>query len=249
MAKVFRDSTEEWILIALTNATDKNGLYLEGLFLSKHSEKLKANLTQFINKIKEMEEKGLIKKSQEFLSNHCLTKEGRKKLLKVRNLRGYYDIISEFPEIELRERIENIESFLLAGLLTTILFFIGKIPFIITQDNFPTAIALISVYTTLFLFAAVQTYIYLFKIFLFWTFSLKRNTLWVYREWLWNNRNKIIYPIPIVIVIAILYFIYIYNIFPWQAIVGTLALSVVTAIITNLKKVVGIIKRLFGIKE
>ncbi len=188
-----------------------------------------------------MEGEGILKRASFVKGNHCLSDKGRKKAIMLkRDLKfvDYYSIISKFPEIELRDRIENLEKFLITSLILLVIYIFAqtKIPPLILQ-NFFLLIIFLAIFLAFTIFILSYFMVYLIKIVFLCTAGLERDILWKYKEWLWNNRNKFIYPIPAIIVISLLYFIYTMNILDWRAIAGGIALFVIGEILINYKKI------------
>ena len=76
------------------------------------------------------------------------------------------------------------------------------------------------------------------KILLVWIIGLQRDTLWIYKEWLWNNQNKILYPIPALCVIVVVYALLNMNIIPWDGLILSLLMLAIGLLITNYGKIV-----------
>ena len=237
-------SSEDWILLALLNSSEKYGFDLDTWYFHKKPEKLKDNLTQFHNTLKRMKDSDIIKNATEFSENYCLTKEGKKK---ARDLKGklklanYYSLVSQFPEIEIKERIGRIESFLVSLTFLVLLYFIG-INSRLSNDTL--SLILLVLYGTMFLSSIIFLITTLTEIIIFWIINLNKNTLWIYREFLWNQRNKIVNLIQGLVVLGIIYAVYTFKIFTLEVISGTLALSIAAHIIINWKNISAKIKSL-----
>ena len=78
-----------------------------------------------------------------------------------------------------------------------------------------------------------------------WIINLRRDKWLIYKEWLWNNQNKIIYPIPILFAIIILFALYTMNIATVESIVFGLAIVIVGQLIFKFKKIINELKSKF----
>ena len=225
---------ENWVLFALINASERYGINLD-VWYSKRPSEMDLDFQKYIKLIKKMEKDGLIKGATQILGNHILTKNGHKKAIKnKRKMKfvDYYSFITKFPEIELRERIETIESFLISAVLFTVAFLWGQQP-IYEFGGFPYLKEISLFIFTLYVgFSALFFTLYSTKVFLFWTMSFKRDTYWVYSEWFWNNKKLFIYPLPAIAAGLGIYFSMVMNFIDFK---GTFAaiLFIVIGFIVN----------------
>ena len=155
----------------------------------------------------------------------------------------YHSLITFFPEIELREKIKSIEKFLLVSvfILISYLFINNIIKFF---SGYPDIIA----WSLLIYLAFIGLLIYYFSFFLaelifFYIADLQRDVLWKWKELLWNNRKKIIYPIPLFVVILMVYVVYSMHIVDIGTIILGLAIIIIELILINYKKIVAFISK------
>jgi len=240
--------SEDWVLLTLKNTSERYGLDLSKWYQTERPDDFEINWNQFTELLDNMEKNGFIKRASSDEVNHCLTDLGKKKamrLKKILNLEDYYFIISNFPEIELRERIAILESFVITSFILFLFVGLTKIPFSSYTSDLNILIAIISAF--LFISVLVSYYFALnfIKILIFWIIGIQRDKLWAYKEWLWNNQNNILFPIPALFICVILYLNYRMDIVPWQSIVWSLALIFITYLLFNYTKVVKKLQSLF----
>lgn len=240
--------SDDWILLALKNASERFGFNLTTWYFLKRPNDLELDLDQFNKTIENMEKEGLLQRASQISGNYCLTDRGKKEATKIKKrlkFDDYYFIISKFPEIELKERIETLEVFIIATFLLVLVFYWGKIPVSTYGKNFYIFLGILAVFTFVFTLSLFHFIFNFVKIIFFWTVSLQRDTLWRYKEWLWNNQNKIIYPIPFLLILMILYVIYIMNIIQWQYMLWGLVIVAISQLITHYKKIVEVFRSIF----
>lgn len=239
--------SEDWILLALKNTSERYGLDLTKWYLSERPDEFDIDQAHFFELIDKMETTGIIKNASSNAVNYCLTNMGKKEAMRFKKrfkFDDYYLIISKFPDIELKERIEIIESFLISSIGLFLIILWGEIPSSYYGSDFNVLIvvffymiiSILIVYYFSFNFA---------KIIIFWIIGLQRDTLWIYKEWLWDNQNKIIYPLPALVIFIILFGMYYWNIVPLKSIIWGLVLLFISYIGANYKKVNEIIKSKF----
>lgn len=240
---------EDWILLALVNSNDRYGINLSDWY-RRRPEELKISFGQFHKKIENMEKKNLIKRAKLVVGHHCLTDTGKKKALSIKNelnFKEYYSLISHFPEIELRDRVETIERFIMASLLLLLLYFIGNTPFPFFIVAFPTLMLVLGfLFAAFFAFSLVFFTLNTIRIAFYYVVTLEKETLWKYKEWLWNNKGKIIYPVPAVLIIILSYCIYMVGILSVEQIIGGYILAIIIEIVKEYKNVVAKILKLFS---
>jgi DNA-binding PadR family transcriptional regulator len=243
-------SPEDWILISLINASERYGIDIHMWYAEERPNELDVSYEQFSTIIDSMETEGLIKKSSyipdEVIGgwNYCLTDKGKKEAIKLKrrlNFNDYYSIISKFPELELKERIQRLEAFIVYLISLSIPVILNNQNLLyITNPTLSHAISLI----TLFFFLLISYY-FVFnvsEIIFYWIMGLQRDTLWIYKEWLWNNKNKITYPVPALVIILILYVVYTMNLVSWQLMVWGVILFLITQIAINYNRIVSYIQ-------
>lgn len=190
-----------------------------------------------------MMDRGGVKNATQFSGNYCLTDSGKKETIKIKrrlNIVEYYSLISKFPEIELRERIEALEYFAVASFFSaTFIILINRIIFFdALRGDVYVALATMSFLSLIAIILSYHLVQAFLKIILVWIIGLQRDTLWIYKEWLWNNQNKILYPIPALFAIAVALVFLNMNIIQWDGLVVGLLMLALTLLITNYEKIV-----------
>lgn len=230
------------------NSTKRYGTDLSSWYNSKRPDDLEIDSTHFDKLIGKMESEGLIESATINLECHYLSDKGKKEVIKLKrklNFNDYYFLISKFPEMELKEKVETLEAFIITSSGLFLIFELWKIPISSYVKNFNIFLVIISIFLFISLLISYYFGQYFSKILIFWMINIRRDKMWVYKEWLFNNRSKIIYPLPVLFVFGISYVLYIMNIAQWQSIVLALVMIVVSAIILNYKKAVEVLQSVF----
>lgn len=242
--------SEDWILLTLRNTSQINGLNLTNWYTLNRPDELELSFPDFSKIIDEMEDIGLLRRASSIGGNHCLTDKGKKEVLQLKkrlNFNDYYYIISKFPIIELRERIETLEFLIITSFCLFWIVLLEQIPL----SSYINNMKILSVYLSLIICATIllsMSFGSIFaKILIIWIINLRRDKWLIYKEWLWNNQNKIIYPIPFLFVFIILFAIYIMNIATMKTIIFGLAIFLVCQVILNFKKIINKLKSKFEI--
>ena len=139
--------------------------------------------------------------------NFYLSDKGKKELANLKRqlkFKEYYLIISNFPEIELKERVKSLEYFI----LSSIILIIGSIVIFRLSQIFPSYGGNI-IYSILFLYIIILIASYyvgfsLGGIILFWINDMQRETFWKYKEWFWQNQGIIKKGISSLIIIVVI---------------------------------------------
>lgn len=177
-----------WILIALSKAP-KWGYDAVKLY-HQRPDFLDVQFDKFFNLLRELENEDFIKHNKKTLSlSFFLTEKGEKEVRKFyhpSNIKSFYELLRYFPELELKDRIENIESFIFSTIFLFLsLYFITKRPF----KNTYFLLFLLGVFMTSLVNAAsyfsVITHLVLEK----FTFISKSKIIDLYED----NRNSIGY--------------------------------------------------------
>lgn len=240
--------SEDWILLALKNASERNGLDLNKWYTFYRPDELELSFADFSKIVDEMEDNDLLRRALLTGENHCLTDKGKKEVIQLKKRLGfedYYYIISKFPIIELRERIERLEFLIITSFGLFWILILEKVPL----SSYISNLNILLVYLSLIICATFLLSMYFGsnfgKLLIMWIINLRRDKWLVYKEWLWNNQNKIIYPIPILFAIIILFALYIMNIATMESIVFGLAILIVGQLIFNFKKIINELKSKF----
>lgn len=230
---------EDWILIALINASERHGGDLGKLLFSIPGE-LNIDQNQFFEILSKMEKEGIIRRASSGSVNYCLSEKGIKDAIRLKrrlNFNDYYFLISKFPEIELKERIETLEAFSVSSFFLIITAYaITTIYKINANANIVFLMGLI--YTIILILSIISFSTNFATLFLFRILSYKKNTLWIYKEWLWNNKDKIIFPLPASFILLILYTVYKMDLVSWQTILWSLIVIGVSIIVTKYNEIV-----------
>lgn len=240
--------SEYWILLALKNVSERHGLSLLSWYHTGIPDEFDIGYRQFLELLDEMETNGLIKPASQ-KENYCLTDKGKKEATRFKKklkLDDYYLLFSIFPEIELKERIETFENIVMAafGLFFTMDYIKRVSSFNISDLNI---VLILSVLIFIYVFATYYFIINFSKMIVFRIMGLHRNTLWIYKEWLWKNQNKIIYTLTFLIVIIPLFIVYSMNIVQLDSIIWGLTLLGISQIILEREKIHEKIKLKFEI--
>lgn len=230
---------EDWILIALINASERYGVDL-GKLLSSIPDEENIGQDQILKIIDKMEMDKIIRRTSSASVNYCLTENGKKDVIRLKRrlkFNDYYYLISKFPEIELKERIETLETFTISS------FFLIFSSSVITTINRINAnenvVFAIGFFWSIILMLSIIGFSNNFaKLFVFWILNYKKNTLWIYKEFLWNNRNKFIFSLPAAFILIILYAVYEMDLVSWQTIVWSLIVIGLSRIVTKYNEIV-----------
>ncbi len=237
-------SPEDWILITLMNASERTGISLDKWYFIKRPDELEIEHSHFYQIINKMEEDGTIKRASFISGNYCLSDKGKKEAITLKrrlNFNDYYSIISKFPELELKERVQRLEALIIYSAFLVLIINCGKLILqYITNPILSSALLLINIFFLLLI--SYYSIFNLSNIAFYWVIGLQRETLWRYKEWLWNNKNKFTYPLPAIAIIVIFYVVYIMNIVPWQLIVWGVIMFLITQIAINYNKIVSYIQ-------
>lgn len=115
-----------WILLAISNSTNKNGLEIGDLYnWTRPNEIQFTGSEQLFGYLEELEKESCIEKTPGTLF-YKLTSKGKKELGNV-PYSDYFDVVKFFPNLELRVRIKNLENLVFGAALAFLsLSFIGK---------------------------------------------------------------------------------------------------------------------------
>lgn len=240
--------SEDWILLTLRNTSERNGLNLTNWYSLNRPDELELSFPDFSKIIDEMEDNGLLRRASSIGGNHCLTDKGKKEVLQLKkrlDFDDYYYIISKFPIIELRERIETLEFLIITSFGLFWIVLLEEIPLSSHISN----LNILFVYLSLIICATFLLSLYFgsnfSKILIIWIINLRRDKWLVYKEWLWNNQNIIIYPVPILFAFIILFAVYIMDIATMETIIFGLAIFIVCQLILKFKKIINELKSKF----
>lgn len=208
MYKINLIQNEHWILFALKDASQGYGFNIKKWFLEKPDD-FDINNPEFVNLMDRLETEGILKRASKDPNNFYLSDKGKKELTKLKKklkFKEYIHIISNFPEIELKERIKSLESFIILSIFlavgSVVISGLSKL-FLYYGNNI--------FYLMLFVFfflgiAAYYVGNYLGNILLFWINDWQRETLWEYKEWFWDNQviiKKIISGLFVIVIMLL----------------------------------------------
>lgn len=231
------------ILIALLNASTRHGINLTDWYDTKISDEMKINHESFLKKIKELEKNDLIKNALFNVNNHCLTEKGKIEALRLKSavpLKDYKKIISIFPDIEMRDRISNIERFLLSITSILIISYLAS-----TLSKNPNHISpnIVNFVVIIFLFLIIIDFSFLtsslIKMFFFFTIDLKEDVFVRFRYWLWRNREALAMLVVVLSIIFVLVSVktFIYPQISNEQIAASVILGIVVYLITNFQHI------------
>ncbi len=210
---------EHWILFALKDASQGYGFDIHKWFLSEKPDEFDINNTDFRDLIDKLETQGILKRALREQGNFYLSDKGKKELNDLKRqlkFKEYYHVISNFPEIELKERVKSLESFVLSSIILTV----GSVVIFRLSQIFSSQGGNI-IYFILFLYIFILIASYyvggsLGGIILFWINDVQRETLWKYKEWFWNNQGIIKKVISVLFITVIIVLFNYLNIYKWQ---------------------------------
>lgn len=112
-------------------------------------------------------------------------------------------------------------------------------------NNFYIFILILAIFTLIFTLAGFYFTFNFIKIMFFWIVSLQRDTLWIYKELLWNNRTIIFRSIPVISVLLIVYVLNKIMDIPWQSIALGLFMIIIGIFVKDYNKIVSAIQSSF----
>jgi hypothetical protein len=202
---------EVWILLALKDASQEYGFDINKWLQFEKPKEFDIHFTNFQSLIDGLEEKGILKRALKEQVNFYLSEKGKKELAALKKqmtFKEYILVISNFPIIELKERVKSLESFVLSSIIlgigSVVLFGLSQI--LISYGRNITYVILF----LYFVFTIIASYYIgnnLGIIILFRTNDMRKETLWIYKEWYWDNRdviNKVITGLFTIIIIGLL---------------------------------------------
>lgn len=228
---------EHWILLALKDASQGYGFDINKWFLSEKPDEFVINNTDFRNLIDNLERNGIIKTALRESANFYLSDKGKKELdglKKELKFKDFYHVISNFPNIELKERVKLLESFVLSSIILTV----GSVVILRLSQiySFPSS-NIIYFILFLYFFIIIASYYVgynLAGIILFWINDVQRETLWKYKEWFWNNQDIIkTVSSGLFIIVIIVVFNYL-DIYKWQDSFGAIVFGIIAICIYEL---------------
>jgi len=236
----------------LYNADKINGINLE---VGPEATKvlLRFRVHDILKTAQNLKERGLIDAAEYITGNYYLTEKGKRLAISIKNkldYKDYYELISNFPEIEIKDRIENIEKFIIGMIFLSVGTFslLNKL-FIIQigtsfgiYDFILTSIASVLLFL-FFLVAFSLSSLALMKIAFFYGITLKRDTTWKYKEFLWNNQKNIMYAILALAVIVIVYCLATF-LLSWNVVIGGIILGIVVDFIINPNRAISRLSKL-----
>jgi len=234
---------EDWILLSLLGANKRQGINLTNWFLTKRPRELDKLEPQDFHKIVDKLKADGQMETTIFEHNYCLTEKGEhiaRALKKKLSLTEYKYLISNFPDIEFHIRIQTLEKLVISVAIFIFAYFLGQTPMIFLGNNVFLMGLLVITYITVLIFSIVYTSFYFVQILFSFFIDLQRDTLWKYKEWAWNNRTKIIYPVPALLVIVTLLTLYNLQLIKWDqnGVIISLVLTAIIEIAKNYKKIV-----------
>lgn len=189
----------------MRDASQGYGFDINKWYFEKPDE-FNINPAKFQELIDRLEKDEIIKRASKEPINYYISDKGKRELTTLKKqlkFKEYYLIISNFPVIELKERVGYLENFIILSISLVVM--IGLNSFVSQHINNIS-------YLILFLFFSLFIFIVSFyvgfnlgSIVLFWIISMQKETLWKYKEWLWNNQNKIIGVISVLFIIFIIF--------------------------------------------
>lgn len=181
-----KDKSRYWIIVGL-HAQGGKCDDITGLFYSPNRP-FHLAISTFLSYVKELEEKGYIKRIEKIISPaYSLTDKGNIELARFyqENKKMFFSTLKLFPNLELRDRIENIESFLTG----TVLVILSAILYykVINFTNFYLKPILLIMAFFIFVIGFAISLSFLFAIVLH---TLEKTNIWFLRRLLVSIRGK-----------------------------------------------------------
>lgn len=199
-----------WIFMALLNASEKHGTDILKWYLSKSPSELDGRQDDLFKKIDEMEEDGFIKKTSYGAVNYSLSEKGKKEAIKLKkklNFNDYNYLISYFPEMELKDKVETLEAFILGTVSLFLLLKFIELPissYVVGTNYF----ILLSIYSIVLFLTSSYLGQNLFMILFYWFNSFERNNLWIYKDWIWKHQTNIAKYLTYLFYVIIIFILY-----------------------------------------
>ncbi len=127
---------------------------------------------------------------------------GSSKLKRDVTLDEYYLIISKFPEVEIKERIKALETFITLSFSLIALVYLSSFSFSAYITNTYILLFIIVILSTLSIIVSLYVGINLGNIILFWIFGQRENLL-ILKELVWKYQNIIKYLIIILVILLL----------------------------------------------
>lgn len=117
-----------WILLGVSNASRRTGVDAVKLFYEKQSPSFTFDFNQLRDYLEELTRGGLLQKIDRPITSFILTAEGIKILRKLNKEDPplYFKLVKFFPDIELKERIINLEAFVFGAVILVTGFLINQ---------------------------------------------------------------------------------------------------------------------------
>jgi len=127
-------SLKIWILLALSKSSKKE-VDVTHLYYKEKPDFFDLGFDEFWQCLRDLEKQGHIQLNKKYLSpQYTITEEGKKELRKLKNSNSfeYEEMLRCFPELELKDRIKNIEKFIFGIVIFAFSFYI------LTTENVQT---------------------------------------------------------------------------------------------------------------
>ncbi len=231
---------KDWILIVLLKrASEKYGINLSNFYNERKIPlefKVK-NSTAFFKIDDSLEKEGFLEKVGVQRENHRLTNEGKKKALKQEekmSLETSFYIISKFPEIELKDRIERIESFIVSSIF---LIFFHTLMSKVIEKNISFSPWIMALYLGVVFYLVLSLYKDFLTMTFLWTIRFQRSGLWKLKNIVWDNREKIMWVVIVITVVGIIHIVRTLNEDIGNQVVSGTVVAGILLLISNYEKI------------
>ena len=232
-----------WILLALSNTSKDKGLNSVELFSNSPPPSVNLDLTKLYTHVRMLQRQGYIESFETIGESFTITAKGKKELRRLlkSDPDEYKPLIKCFPEMELRKKIENSESFIFGAVLLVVSYFM-LVNNVTTNPYLNYLIIAVMFFSFGFAAASfltiISSVIEKLKISLFYGLS----------DFLEDNKDWIGYGLIILATIVGLFILKIYDEYTTKQIVGILIVELLATLILKWKEIVNYFKSIRWIK-
>ena len=232
--------TKYWFLLALSRAP-RRGMG-RGVLFEERPDFLEINFEEFEKKLELLKSEGLVENNPRDFFHFYLTDKGQKEVksfYKPGKIREFYDLLRYFPELELRDRIENVEVLLFSLIITSISFYL------MTKATGYASLALFTIFFTFLIATASYFSIVTFLVVERFAFLSKNKIL----EWFNIHRYYLSYYLLVIFTIIAVITLHYYFEWTYKQLGASLIVEITIVGWTDREQIQNLIQKLLLKKQ